>query len=94
MSDKVKFPVGTRVRMKEGALDRYYVEVQRRVKGGRIGIVSGHTVPRDVPIVVLPQEGRRKEYRFGPIQPDDWEVVRLPDDSSDKGKGSRAGENN
>lgn len=75
---KEEFPVGAKVRMKESAVNSYYVEIQRRVKDGRIGIVTGHSYPSEVPLVTLPKDGRKREYQMGQIRADDWEVVELP----------------
>lgn len=78
MDYKVQFPVGARVRMKEGAIEGYLVAVQRRVKDGRIGVVTGYTYPSGFPMVMLPKDGRKQAYNIGAIRVSDWEVVELP----------------
>lgn len=75
---KTQFPVGAKVRMKAEAVEGCFVAFQRRVAGGRIGIVTGHTFPNENPLVVLPQDGRRQSYNVGAIRASDWEVVELP----------------
>lgn len=75
MDFKTQFPVGAKVRMKAEAVQGYYVEVQRRVKDGRIGIVTGHTYPSEYPMVMLPKDGRKQAYNIGAIRASDWEIV-------------------
>lgn len=81
MNYKAAFPVGAKVRMRPEALDSYKVEVARRLKDGRVGIVTGHTFPNELPIVFLPKDARRQEHNLGAIRAVDWEVVELPCES-------------
>lgn len=78
MDYKTKFPVGAKVRMKAAAVEAYLVEIQRRVKGGRLGVVTGHSYPSEYPMVLLPKDGRKQTYNIGAIRAEDWEVVEVP----------------
>lgn len=90
MNRKASFPVGAKVRLRPEALDSYKAEAMRRLKDGRIGIVTGHTFPNEHPIVHLPQDGRKQAHTFGQIVVADWEVVELPPAQDATGEPSNA----
>lgn len=74
----MSFNKGDKVRVKEESLPGYLVEFQKKVSGGRIGIVVGYQGERHAyscPIVEFPAAGRRKVYRPGRIHPMDLELV-------------------
>ncbi len=78
VGNKARFPVGATVRMKQDAVQNYKIEFQRKVSGGRLGVVTGHTFPKEQPMVTMTAVGRKKECCIGGIILNDWEVVSLP----------------
>lgn len=74
MSD---FKVGDIVRVRDEALSFYLCEFQRRVKGGRKGVITGFSRSRygeGMPFVTFPAEGRKKEYKAGQMHKSDLEL--------------------
>jgi hypothetical protein len=55
--------LGSFVTVKPETVETIYYEYRQKLPSGRVGEITGFSLPNNHPIVTFPSEGRRKEFR-------------------------------